>query len=104
MTSMSTSKSSSALAMIAVVRFRERRGDVRSDLVCGPVDQREGALCALDVDVRDGDDVDAGDVVGLGQVHGAVAAGADEADPDGTAFLLAVAQEFVKVHWGSLWW
>ena len=82
---------------------REGGGDVRCDLVFGPADECEGAFRALDVDVGDGDDVDAGDVVGLGQVHGAVAAGADEANADGAAFLLTVAEEFVKVHWGSLW-
>ena len=65
----------------------------------GQSDEFEGAFGALDVDVRDGDDVDAGDVVGLRKVHGAVAAGSDQADPDGAAFLFTVAEEFVKIHW-----
>ncbi|GAB3561439.1 hypothetical protein GCM10027405_13240 [Arthrobacter alkaliphilus] len=43
--------------------------------------------------------MDPGNVVGLGEVHRAVTPGADEADPDGAAFLLAVDKEFVKVHW-----
>jgi hypothetical protein len=76
----------------------EGGGDVRGDLGFGPSNEFEGTFGALDVDVRDGDDVDAGDVVRLGQVHGAVPAGADQANPDGAAFLLAVTEKLVKIH------
>ena len=65
----------------------------------GQSDQLECALRPLDVDVGDGDDVDARDVVRLGQVHGAVPAGADETDADGAAFAFALLKKGVEVHW-----
>ncbi len=74
------------------------------DAICfaGQPDQFEGTLSALGVDVGDGDDVDAGNVARLGEVHGAVASGADEADADGAVLPLSVTEEFVEVHWISL--
>ncbi len=78
------------------------RGDSRLDVVdegfLGPVDQLQGALGAFGVDIGDGDDVDAGDVAGLCQVHRAEPSGTDQPHADRAALGLALGQKFVQVH------
>src|SRR5690348_16059978 len=76
------------------------RVNVDGDLVCRPVDQLEGSLRSVDVDVGDTDDVDAGDVARLGEVHGAEPSGTDETDADGPAVAFALLEEGVKIHDG----
>ena len=97
-TSMSASNSASASGRTAVVRSAIAASMSAATGFGRPVRPVRAHLRAFDVDVGDADDVDAGDVARLRQVHGPEPAGADQTHADGPSVAFALGQEFVQIH------
>jgi hypothetical protein len=93
------SNSSDASATIVVVQLASASAMVAAVASGAQPTRSEAPLARFDVDIGDRDHVDTGDVARLGEVHGAVAAGTNEADTnEPTTLFFVLLEQGVQVH------
>ena len=96
----SQASSASTSSVTKVVPFLTASAGARRGVaLLRPADAIQRFARLADVEIGDGDHVIAGDPLRLRQHHGAELAGADHADPHGTALGGAGGEKCRKVHW-----